>query len=1289
MSFVGVSSRYWISGFVIAVSAQFLSTTAGAQVNNASSPLVFSNGTSVSASTLYTQSNSGGLIDNPVQVTGTGGTLTGSSSVDFLSPFTGTGTLTLNSSDVTVFLGYTYDRSNNVATFPNGFTVISASELAFYDATAVVNGPFSVQGSFLLFGNVVLTSNTISSNSSDTITSVGGSNLTFVGSGANFNFNAAFGAATMANTSGTQNFGGPISGAVQRVAQGGTTIFTSSLSDGLNVYGGTATLKGASGAATSTSADVYLEGGTLILDNTAANNNARIKGPLLYVGGNLSLLGVNGGTTNQSLPAPALYGFNTISVTPGTGTGSSAILTFAGAPTASLSDPGCVDFQGLGSNSQVLLTGVSAGPLNPFATVNGTDFATYNTTSGVQAMSTSGRPSQVSAGTASSYVLGTGAQFALTASVAVDGVTMTTGTTLDLGGNTLTLGGWIQNGSAGTITDGNLTYNFPQSGIYFTTNADLVVQATITNTQSVFKNGTGTLTYTGANEFGNFTRYFVNAGTLALNASSPFASVQGADTFTVGECAGAAGSATLSLLGNNQFISTGGTGDSGDFVGVQVRPAGQYLLNGYNANQSFLDVDSGTVDIGSGTLTAGKIVANAVCAPGLIKNGVLNIVSTNESQGGGGSFNTSNVTYQDALDVSSQITSSGTITISGSGVVVFSNPANSFGNGTVGLNLTGGTLALQNNGAAGSTNQTIEFNSGALRADSTGTLTLTNPVTGIGVITSGSAMDFAGGYTQTSYGGSFSVANTLTINGYAISGGSNYASLVGPGTLILSGTASGSSTGTFTQDGGTLAFDSDTPLPPNMTLTYALGIIEAVNNAHSVANALTISDDITFAGSEPLTFSANTGNNIPGVTTRNIYLSGTGPVTINKLSSSGSTTLEVTGPGTLVLSGDPTGFLGTVVNSGSLRVNNMDATGAALGTITVQSQATLGGTGIAKGQTNILSGGILNPGNQLASAGTLTFNTGLSLASGAILNFDLGKTTGSDLVQVTGGTFSGPSTGTVTLNIGNTGDFNAGTYTLFSWTNTSTIKTTNFVLGTVPAGHGYALSIVSQSLVLTVTGNIQQAPQITNAALSNVIPVNVPFNFSYTATGIPTPTFSATPNTLPGGLSFSSAGAITGTPTVPGTYAGTIDATNGIGQDSTQNFLITVTDPAYAAWATQNGLSGISEAMTAVIAQDGLNNLYKYALGLTAVTNYNPGDPALPYVHIVNANTLALTFTGVASDVSYTVYATDDPALPIAQWTMLHSYPSGGTAPGTVTVLDNQLITATTQRFLKLQMTIP
>jgi hypothetical protein len=95
------------------------------------------------------------------------------------------------------------------------------------------------------------------------------------------------------------------------------------------------------------------------------------------------------------------------------------------------------------------------------------------------------------------------------------------------------------------------------------------------------------------------------------------------------------------------------------------------------------------------------------------------------------------------------------------------------------------------------------------------------------------------------------------------------------------------------------------------------------------------------------------------------------------------------------------------------------------------------------------------------------------------------------------------------------------------------------------------------------------APAITSADVASFA-VGIPSSFQVTASGIPAPAFSdtgfsgCTPSTLPSGVIFSASGLLSGTPTAGdlGTYAVCVNATNGIGPDSTQQLTLTITTPA-------------------------------------------------------------------------------------------------------------------------------
>ena len=78
--------------------------------------------------------------------------------------------------------------------------------------------------------------------------------------------------------------------------------------------------------------------------------------------------------------------------------------------------------------------------------------------------------------------------------------------------------------------------------------------------------------------------------------------------------------------------------------------------------------------------------------------------------------------------------------------------------------------------------------------------------------------------------------------------------------------------------------------------------------------------------------------------------------------------------------------------------------------------------------------------------------------------------------------------------------------------------------------------------------------------------------------------------------------------------------------------------------------------------------------------------PSVQVKNISGTNYLTMTFDGVATDVTYKVQASSNLS---AGWTTIQTFSSGGAAPGTVTVQDTQAISASTQRYLRLYMSIP
>ena len=107
--------------------------------------------------------------------------------------------------------------------------------------------------------------------------------------------------------------------------------------------------------------------------------------------------------------------------------------------------------------------------------------------------------------------------------------------------------------------------------------------------------------------------------------------------------------------------------------------------------------------------------------------------------------------------------------------------------------------------------------------------------------------------------------------------------------------------------------------------------------------------------------------------------------------------------------------------------------------------------------------------------------------------------------------------------------------------------------GTVTASNG-----VSPAATQSVTITVNQAPAITNGPPPATATAGTAYSFAFTATGYPAPTYSVSSGSLPPGLSLSSAGVLSGTPSVGDVFSGTITASNIVSPPANQNFMITV-----------------------------------------------------------------------------------------------------------------------------------
>jgi|GEM_PF-495681 len=299
------------------------------------------------------------------------------------------------------------------------------------------------------------------------------------------------------------------------------------------------------------------------------------------------------------------------------------------------------------------------------------------------------------------------------------------------------------------------------------------------------------------------------------------------------------------------------------------------------------------------------------------------------------------------------------------------------------------------------------------------------------------------------------------------------------------------------------------------------------------------------------------------------------------LSSAGAITGTPTATGTFTGTVTASNAAGTATQNFNITVNQVPAftngpptTTATIGTAYSFTYTTSG----TPAPTFVVSLGALPTGLTLSSAGAITGTpTATGTFSGTVKatntagnvtqNFSI---TVNQLPAITNG--PPPTTGVV------------GTAYSFSYTTTGTptptfavtvgslptglsLSTAGAISGTPTAAGTFTGTVTASNAAGTTTQNfsitVNQLPAFTNGPPPTTGVVGTAYSFSYTASGSPVPTFTVSAGALPTGLSLSSAGAITGTPTATGTFTGSVKATNTAG-NVTQNFSITVSQlPAF------------------------------------------------------------------------------------------------------------------------------
>src|SRR6476659_4604446 len=88
-------------------------------------------------------------------------------------------------------------------------------------------------------------------------------------------------------------------------------------------------------------------------------------------------------------------------------------------------------------------------------------------------------------------------------------------------------------------------------------------------------------------------------------------------------------------------------------------------------------------------------------------------------------------------------------------------------------------------------------------------------------------------------------------------------------------------------------------------------------------------------------------------------------------------------------------------------------------------------------------------------------------------------------------------------------------------------------------------------------GSVGTAPGFTGTPPAGT--VGAAYSFAFTGlTGSPAPTFSVSPTTIAGGITSSTAGVRSGTPTTSGSFPITVTATNGVAPDAAKQFTLDI-----------------------------------------------------------------------------------------------------------------------------------
>ena len=238
-------------------------------------------------------------------------------------------------------------------------------------------------------------------------------------------------------------------------------------------------------------------------------------------------------------------------------------------------------------------------------------------------------------------------------------------------------------------------------------------------------------------------------------------------------------------------------------------------------------------------------------------------------------------------------------------------------------------------------------------------------------------------------------------------------------------------------------------------------------------------------------------------------------------------------------------------------------------------------------------------------------------------------------------------------------------------------------------------STPSNSVLFTVVDITNTAPTITGQPASQTVSTGQSASFSITAGGSPTPSIQWQVSTDTGFTwanvlnSSSYGGATTSTLSITGTTTGLSGyryravATNIVSSTVSNEVLLTVNaGTTFSTWqqgkftSGQLGNSAISGPL-ATPANDGVNNLFKYAFNLNPFTAATFSQ-VLPKPTVAGSN-LIFTFQAIRTDVNYTFEASND----LSHWSSITTVTNGTQLTATYNMTDHPIA------YFRVRVTLP